>query len=167
MPEAYPLASLLAVRQFREENAQRALAHANEVQEAAKVTAQTRRKELEECIVFNREETDRRYEKLIGSATNLEGLNRFHYGLAQLAQNERIRREAVADADNAVAKAEQEVQKAATAAKNAHKNTMKIEEHRKIWRTEQKKEAEHREDLELEEFRPTGRLGASADEAGF
>ena len=48
-------------------------------------------------------------------------------------------------------------------ARKAMKNTAKITAHKDIWAEEAKKEAEHRADLELEEFRPISRLGAEAE----
>ena len=48
-------------------------------------------------------------------------------------------------------------------AKQAMKNTAKITAHKDIWAEEAKKEAEHKADLEMEEFRPLSRLGAEAE----
>lgn len=167
MADAYPLAALMSVRHFREEAAQRDLAHANDAAKSAALERDAKKEELAECIAFNREETERRYAALIGTRVSMEELDKFHFGLAVLKGNERAKQQAAEEAEAALARAQAAVKTAAAAAKAARKNALKIEKHRSIWLEAAKKEAERAEDRELEEFRPTGRLGASAEEAGF
>jgi type III secretion protein O len=66
-------------------------------------------------------------------------------------------------AEKKAAEARTALDKAREAAKLALKNTAKIQTHKDIWAEEAKKDAEHREDLELEEFRPISRIGAEAE----
>ena len=62
-----------------------------------------------------------------------------------------------------VERRKEELLHAQEAVKTARKNTSKIQAHKDIWQEEAKKEAEHKEDLELEEFRPISRKGAEAE----
>jgi len=161
--EAYPLESLLSVRHHREEGAKRNVRLAEIALREAEQAILDRQRELEEFKLWRREEEDRRYDAIMGKSLSMRELDRFKAGLAELADRERRKAEDVAKARKQAEAAAKDLDKARTLAKQAQKNTAKITAHKDIWQEEAKKEAEHKEDLELEEFRPLSRKGAEAE----
>ena len=151
--EAYPLAPLLKVREYREDAAKNALLAAERAVIEAREEVERCREELERYKVWRLEETDRRYEAIMGKAQSLKELDAFKAGLGALADGELHREEAVAVALAEVKKREAAVLKAREAARLAQHETSKILAHRDIWREQAKREAERREDLEMEEFK--------------
>ncbi len=161
--DAYPLESLLSVRHHREEGAKRGVRLAEAALREADKAIVDRQRELEEYRLWRREEEDRRYDAILGQALSTRELDIFKAGLASLAEGERLKAEAVAKARKDAEAAAKELDKARAAAKQAQKNTAKIQTHKDIWQEEAKKDAERKEDLELEEFRPLSRRGAEAE----
>ncbi len=161
--EAYPLAALLTVREYREESAKRRVRSAETTVREAEKNLEQQRKELEEYRIWRKQEEDRRYDSVMNVPLSLERLEMFKAGLARLAEEENLREQAVLAAEKEVQQRRSELEAAKTAAKIAARNTSKIEAHKNIWKEEAKKEEERREDLELEEFRPISRKGAEAE----
>ena len=161
--EPYPLASLLMVRQYREESAKRRVRSAETALREAEEQVQRQQKALEEYRLWRKEEEDRRYAAIMNIPMSLEELDNFKAGLALMASEETNLEQAVIQARKIVEDRRTELEKAKEAAKIAGKNTSKIQAHKDIWKEEAKKEAEHKEDLELEEFRPISRKGAEAE----
>lgn len=161
--EPYPLEALLTVREYREESAKRQVRNAEERLREAEQAVETRKKELEDYRAWRKAEEDRRYASIMNKALRLEDLDAFKAGLALLAVEEDARRQAVSDAEKSAAQRRDELTRAREAVKTASKNTSKIQAHKDIWKEEAKKEAEHQEDLELDEFRPISRKGAEAE----
>ena len=164
MPDPYPLADLLSVREFREEAAKRNVSRAQTAVREAKAAAEEKKQALEEWRVWRVQETDRRYDALLGKKTVIEKIDEFNRGLALLAAQE-LQKEAEIDAaKKAVQQSEAALRKAQYEVSTARKNTAKIEAHKAIWAEESKKAAERAEDLEFEEFKPVKRLGATAED---
>jgi len=161
--DAYPLESLLSVRHFREEKAKRSVRYAELAVREAEQEVLKRQKQLEEYQKWRVEEEERRYDGIMNTVMSMRELDAFKAGLAQLAAMETQKEEDIRKAEKNVLEAQNAVNKAREAAKQALKNTTKIQTHKNIWTEEWKKEAEHREDLELEEFRPISRIGAEAE----
>jgi len=161
--DAYPLESLLSVRHFREEEAKRSVRYAELAVREAEQEVLKRQKQLEEYQKWRVEEEERRYDGIMNTVMSMRELDAFKAGLAQLAAMETQKEEDIRKAEKNVLEAQNAVNKAREAAKQALKNTTKIQTHKNIWTEEWKKEAEHREDLELEEFRPISRIGAEAE----
>ncbi len=164
MPEKYPLEMLLSVRQYREDAALRKVTRAQDDVKTAQEGVEKADAALEKAKVFQREETDRRYAKLIGTVTKLEGLQEFNHGLARLEDVVLEKKREAEDARDVVEKAKEALKKASADAEIARKNTAKMEEHKSRWSEESKKEAERLEDLEFEEFKPIKALGAESDD---
>ena len=160
---AYPLESLLSVRRYRESQAAVAVRAAEEDLKQAEALVERSRVELAEYKSWRRLEEDRRYDAIMAKPCTLEKLDAFKDGLAQLAGGELLKEEAVQKAEKNVVRCETALQDARTAARAAQKETAKIQAHKDIWSEEDKKEAERREDLELEEFKPLSRKGAEAE----
>lgn len=164
MPDAYPLASLLSVRQFREETAKRNVSHAQTAVREAKQFVEQKKAELESWRLWRREETDRRYAGLIGQTVKIEQIDAFHHGLALLAAQELQKESEVGEALKAMERSEAALAKAQNEVSTARKNTAKIEAHKAIWDEESKKATERAEDLEFEEFKPMKPLGESSED---
>lgn len=164
MPDVYPLAALLAVRNFREEAAKRDLTKAQSDLVQAKDTAEKKAEELEKWKNWVQEETERRYDSLIGRKTDIEKITQFNQGIADLNARTLDKALDVTKAEEAVKTCEKKVDQAHEMAKTARKNTAKIETHRDIWTEEEKKAAEHAEDLEFEEFTGGGALSMKAED---
>lgn len=161
--EVYPLESLLTVRHYREESAKRRVRNAESALREAEENIERKRKELEEYRCWRIEEEDRRYEAIMNVPMSLDKLDAFKAGLSRLAAGETDREQAVLDAKKQAETRRSELEKAREDAKTASKNTSKIQAHKDIWKEDAKKEAERKEDLELEEFRPISRKGAEAE----
>ena len=161
--ESYPLESLLSVRHFREEGAKRTVRYAELAVREAEAFVQACREELETFRIWRHEEEERRYDAIMNKVMDMPKLDAFKAGLAQLAAMEAQKEEEIRKAEKKVLDAEEALRKARESARQALKNTAKIQTHKDIWQEEAKKDAEHREDLELEEFRPISRIGAEAE----
>lgn len=161
--EQYPLESLLSVRHFREEGAKRTVRYAELAVREAEAFVQTCRRDLEEFRIWRSREEERRYDAIMNTIMDIPKLDAFKAGLAQLAALETQKEDDIRKAEKKVLEAEEALRQARESARQALKNTAKIQTHKDIWQEEAKKDAEHREDLELEEFRPISRHGAEAE----
>ena len=161
--ERYPLESLLSVRNYREEEASRAVRHAEENVRLAENAITARKEELKQYREWRILEEDRRYDAIMGKLCSLKELDDLKAGFAQLAAQEVAKEQAVLKAENDLADSRKNLDNARVCAKTAQKETAKIRAHKDIWTAEEKKEAERKEDLELEEFRPLSRKGAEAE----
>ena len=161
--EDYPLDALLSVRHFREEGAKREVRYAELAVREAEEEVTRRRQALEDFQRWRLEEEERRYDAIMNKPMSIRDIDSFKAGLARLAAEETLKEEDVRHAEQQVQKALQALAEARENARKAMKNTAKITAHKDIWTEEAKKEAEHRADLELEEFRPISRLGAEAE----
>ena len=161
--ERYPLEALLSVRHYREEGAKRRVRGAENALREAEAEMEKKKKELEAFRIWRVEEEDHRYAAIMGVPMRMEKLDAFKNGLALLVAQENDKEQAVVLAGKEVERRKEELLHAQEAVKTARKNTSKIQAHKDIWQEEAKKEAEHKEDLELEEFRPISRKGAEAE----
>lgn len=150
----YPLGPLLSVRQYREDAAQNLLRQAERLAREAETALQEREKELERYRLWRVEEEDRRYGAIMGQLLSLDDLEEFKAGLGRLRDAELRREEDVAKADQALAKARQAVTDAKSGLSKARRDTARILAHKNIWNEMARLEAERKEDLESEEFRP-------------
>lgn len=164
MPDPYPLESLLSVRTYREDAAKRNLVRAQQAIREAEAEKVKREEELEAWRVWRVEETDRRYAAFLGKPTQIEQIDAFNHGLSILAEDELVKIAAVDTAQENVEKCKTACEQAKTNAKEARKNTAKIETHKSIWQEDAKKEAERLEDLEMEEFKPVLVQGEGAED---
>ncbi len=160
--QPYPLQSLLTVRHFREEGAKSEVRAAERRLAEAREEVRKREEELERYRAWRPKEENRRYDAILGEVMSLDDVAEFRASLGKLAEGEQEREQAVADAEKAVARKEQEVTAALEAVATARKEAAKIEAHRDIWLAEAQKESERQEDLEMEEFKaPAGQSDES------
>lgn len=158
MSSGYPLRALLAVRHYREEAAKNALRAAERRAAEAREEVKRRQAELERYRVWRPEEEERRYAAIMGKALTLDEVAAFRASLGALAEGEQERVRAVAEAEKLAAQKDQDVVAGRQAVTLARREAAKIETHRDLWLAEARKEAERREDLEMEEFTaPAGR----------
>ena len=162
--DAYPLAPLLSVREYREEAAKNAVRAAENAVQQAEAEVARRERELEEYRIWRVEEETRRYDAIMGTVLTLEELDTFKAGLASLIDKERKHEEMVTEALRQVEKCREAVRKARDQAARARRETSKILAHKDIWMEEAKKEAARLEDLEMEEFKPLPPQGAENDD---
>lgn len=150
----YPLQPLLAVRQYRENAAQTRLRQAERAAREAQDILAQREKEHERYQLWRVAEEDRRYTAIMGQLLSLDDLDRFKAGLAQLRDEELLREEDVLKARKNLDAALSAVADAKLAVRTAQRETARIVAHKDIWLEEARKEAERKEDLESEEFKP-------------
>ena len=108
------------------------------------------------------EEEERRYAAILGASLSLEEVADFRASLGMLATGEQERFQAVRQAEEQVRQQEQAVTGAQRAVALARREAAKIEKHRDIWQENAKREQEHLEDLELEEFATPSRASDDA-----
>lgn len=159
---SYPLQSLLTVRHFREDAARNELRAAERRLAEAREEVRKKERELARYRIWRPEEENRCYDAIMGESMSLEELAGFRAALGALAEGEQERILAVTEAEKTVGRKEREVAAAREAVAEARREAAKIEAHRDIWLAEAKREAERREDLELEEFKtPAGQSDES------
>lgn len=151
----YPLQALLSVRHYREDAARNALRLEERRLVQAREEAERRRIELERYRTWRQEEEERRYAAIMGATLSLEEVADFRAALGALATGEQERLQAVGQAEEQVRQQEQAVAL-------ARREAAKIEKHRDIWQENAKREQEHLEDLELEEFATPSRASDDA-----
>lgn len=118
--------------------------------------------ELERYRIWRQEEEERRYAAILGASLSLEEVADFRASLGMLATGEQERFQAVRQAEEQVRQQEQAVTGAQRAVALARREAAKIEKHRDIWQENAKREQEHLEDLELEEFATPSRASDDA-----
>ncbi len=148
----YPLAALLTLRIYREENAK-----ANLAREEKKLRQeQERLKPLEEEAERYRLSipslVDAEYAKIIGKECTLSDIDAVKSQVAVIDDGLVIRDAKVEQQKVEIERCLESVRKAKEAVVFARKEAAKIEKHKEIWSEIQKKEAERMEDLEMEEF---------------
>ena len=159
----YPLAPLARVRQLREEAAATDYSAREKALAAARQETLARRKALEDYLVWRKNEEERRYLEILGKELAGKDLDTFKSGLADLREKDNVLMEAVEEALKAEEEAARRRDEAAETLKRRRKDKEKIDEHRKILRVGEAREAERREDLEMEEFTGAKRLEMSEE----
>lgn len=106
------------------------------------------------------------YDEVIGRVVNLEALDDVQERLVQLREHERLLQERVAEAQQAARDAGKAADEAAAISAQARRNVSKFEEIVDMLRRANLAEAEHREDLELEEFAKAAGSNGGEDESG-
>ena len=151
--EKYPLETLIMLRDRRYQDAlnnqrQKKLLVEQTVRELDKA-----RSELDEYKKWKVLEIARRYEQIMLSVQTQKQLATFHEGIASLDLKEHSLEEQIILKENALKKAQQDLELANLNVKNSNKALEKLESHKEIWLVLQKKLEEYKEDLELEDFR--------------
>ena len=148
----YPLAPLARVRQLREEAAATEYSASEKALLAAREETLARRKALEDYLVWRTEEEDRRYQEILGKEMTRREMDVFKTGIAALREKDAILIEAVEEARKAEEEAARRRDEAVETLRQCRKDKEKIGIHQDVWLLEEAREAERREDLEMEEF---------------
>ncbi|MDR2892011.1 MAG: type III secretion protein [Deltaproteobacteria bacterium] len=149
---AYPLTPLARIRQLREDAAATECAGREKALLAARQETLLHRKALEDYLLWRKEEEERRYQAILGQEMPRREMEIFKSGIAALRDKDAILLEAVEAAQKAEAEAARLRDEAVKILQQRRKDKEKIEAHREIWQSGEAKEAERREDLEMEEF---------------
>lgn len=144
----------MAVRLFREETAQRAALAAEHAVTAAEAVVETKREALESYRCWRPEEENRRYAAILNQSLSSAELDAFKAGLIALTQAEQKREQELLDAEKALHQCRTQLTDCRARVSLARKDTARLETHREIWNEAQSREATHKEDMELEDFRP-------------
>jgi hypothetical protein len=153
----YPLAPLARVRQLREEVAATEYSAREKALLAARQETLARRKALEDYLIWRKAEEDRRYQGILGKEMPRREMDEFKAGIAALREKDNILMAALEEARKAEEEAARHRDEAAEKLKQCRKDKEKIDTHREIWKVGEAREAERREDLEMEEFTGAGR----------
>ena len=159
---AYALQSMLKIRGMREDRAQTELAGARVARVAAEKVYDQKREEHEEFAKTKEERRDRLFDTVMGRPVKMEELDSVRSAVTRIDEEDMLLLEAEHKAKDELEAKDKEVETARVRFVAASKNLMKIQEHRKVWAEQDKKEQEYKEDSEMEEF--TGRKMISDDD---
>jgi type III secretion protein O len=140
------------VRKLREDAAETEYAAARAALLEASEKSAARAKALEDYILWRQEEEERRYQSIMRKDMSRKDLDEFKAGLGELRDRESSLAEELALAQKAEEDALKAQEQALEKLRRARKETEKISAHKEIWLAEEAREAERREDLEMEEF---------------
>lgn len=164
MTDTYPLASLLALRRYREDEALRNVTRAKEAFKDAETVLESAENDLSRWEQWASEEKDRRYQRLIGRPTTVEALDVFNRSLADLAAETLHKKTLVNAARTRCDDCKRHLEEAQFKASTARRNTAKMQTHYDLWKKAAKRAAEHAEDLEFEDFQSGGPLSQRSDD---
>jgi type III secretion protein O len=148
----YPLAPLARVRKLREDAAETEYAAACAALLEAEKKSAACAKALEDYISWRQEEEERRYQEIMRKEMGCKDLDEFKAGLGRLREKESSLAEELALAQKAEEDAGEAREREREKLRRARKETEKISAHKEIWLAGEAREAERREDLEMEEF---------------
>ena len=152
---AYLLQPLLNIRVMREDRASGELTTARRAVRTAEEALNDRKRELTEFENTKEERRDRIYDAIIGRPVSRDQIDLAQEGVARIDEEGALRLDNVHQAENELHKRQDIADTAHAAFILASKNRTKIDEHKSIWLENEKKEAEARTEIELEDF--TGR----------
>lgn len=148
----YELEQLLAIRVRREDAARGKLQTARQAVSKAELDLESRRADLRAYEETKDERRDGIYEMILGRSVRRDDIELAREGIAS------IDREGALKADNVV-RAQEELEHRKSEAAEAKseyiataKERSKISEHKADWRRTEQREAEYRQDIELEDF---------------
>jgi len=148
----YPLNVLLRVRTLRQDKALGALSSAEAHLAEGRRTLREARKRHQEYLLWLAEEEERRYQAIMGCDMTLIDLDEFKLGLRTIRALESGHMERIMKAEKHVDECVEAVAAAKAALLEAQRATLKIEEHKGRWMELAQKEAERKEEAEMEEF---------------
>lgn len=151
---AYPLAGLLRIRDFRVDEAAKAVAASQAMLATAEVALEKARAEFARYRQWRRAEVERRYRDIIGQMLSQDDLERFKQSLSALADVELEKEAACHEFERAAREARERLTQARAAWREAEREREKLRQHFALWHEAENKAALYREDRENEEFRP-------------
>ncbi len=152
MTAKYPLQGLLQLRSRRREDAERAVREKKQLLAAAVQKEEQAKAELENFKIWKQEETDRRYEAIMGKIMKQNKIEQFNADLKNLDVQEGEKASALAERQKETAEARTALKDALDELQRRFKGEQKLERHKAIWGTEQRKHEEYLSEQELEDF---------------
>ena len=164
--KGYPLARLLTIRSWREEEAKREVeARREAVRQAEKIFLEKRR-ERDDYAAWRPGEERALFARIRNRKVSLTEVDDFKHSVLALRARETELDEAVALAEKTLAAAQEAVEEARGAALRAARERMKITEHGRLWALGENQRLERLAEAELEEFsgRSEKETGEDSDE---
>ncbi len=148
----YVLEDLFRIRKVREDRAEREVVLKRRKVEVAQRELLRCREELAAYQKWRAEEEDRLFQKLRETLVHVGAIEAFHQDIVLLREREREKMQKVEEAKKRLDEANRALDDAKDAYRKAVQGSQKIEEHRRIWVREARREEELQADKELEEF---------------
>lgn len=159
---AYALQSMLKIRGMRQDRTQTELASARVARSKAEHELEEKKDERAKFEETKEERRDRVYDAVMGRPVTMDELDMARAAVTRIDEEGVLLEEAEKKADQVFNEKDQAAEHARVKFVAATKDLTKIEEHRKAWEEEDRKEQEMRADAEMEEF--TGRKMVSDDD---
>ncbi len=153
--KAYPLISLLQVREHRENTAQHELSLARREKENAENLLREAKENLEKYSAWLKAEEKRRYDALIGKTCTKKDFDNLKNELAILMEQEIELAKKIEDAKAYLIEKEKIVEQCKVRFVQMRKDKEKIIAHKDLWQEEMLQMETKAEDAELEEFSPS------------
>ena len=150
---AYPLSSLVSLRERRVDEAQNALRLSISRLEEARLSLKRKEQELSDYKVWKKEEINRRYDELIGKVKKQEEISKFNHELVSLNIKEFDLQTEIEQLAKDLENAQKAYEKAVQVVNSVQKDLVKLEKHREIWQFQEKRYEEYLADQELDDFK--------------
>ena len=152
--EQYPLGSLMQLREFRKEEAQRATTAQRHQVTAAQKAYQKGQEELEAFIIEVNQRIESIYDSVMNTAVSQKKLSSIFGKISSLYSEIDDRKLSVERLKQNVEKEKDRLAKLQDEQLKREQAVMKLQKHKEIWIEKQKQFEEYKADLELEEFKP-------------
>ena len=149
----YALKDLQRIRKIREERAQGEVAASRRALETAIGQVEESKKELARYIDWRIETEEKLHADVRGKIIGMRELEGLRANVAALREREIEYHRAVELKEKAVDDAKAKLEESRQALKSATRELQKIEEHKRVWMGEKRREEEIFADKEMEEFR--------------
>ena len=152
MRQSYPLATLLAIRERREQDAALELSRREQVLTNAEEALRRCQEALDSFRQWRPAEEDRRWKHFLAKASQKKDLDAFRESLADLEREELLLEQKVDDAGKSVEAARSDRDEAARRHIELARQLEKLNEHRKEWTRESEREEQRSDEKVLEDF---------------
>ena len=150
---AYPLSSLVSLRERRVDEAQNALRLSISRLEEARLSLKRKEQELSDYKVWKKEEINRRYDELIGKVKKQEEISKFNHELVSLNIKEFDLQTEIEQLAKDLENAQKAYEKTVQVVNSVQKDLAKLEKHQEIWQFQEKRYEEYLADQELDDFK--------------
>ena len=148
----YPLATLVAIRERREQDAALELSRREQVLTNAEEALRRCQEALDSFRQWRPAEEDRRWKHFLAKASQKKDLDVFRESLADLEREELLLEQKVDDAGKSVEAARSDRDEAARRHIELARQLEKLNEHRKEWTRESEREEQRSDEKVLEDF---------------
>jgi AAA ATPase containing von Willebrand factor type A (vWA) domain len=148
----YPLATLVAIRERREQDAALELSRREQVLAKAEEALRRCQQALDSFRQWRPAEEDRRWKHFLAKASQRKDLDVFRESLADLEREELLLEQKVDDAGKSVEAARSDRDEAARRHIELARQLEKLNEHRKEWTRESEREEQRSDEKVLEDF---------------